>query len=144
MKTLICTLALLIGFNSQAELIDNDIHLSNTITQDLHNLDNTGLTVRVAYPGLGISGVCAIDMIADSYRRDIPIQKLLEVVEISSLLGDASNAKVVSSTIIRIPLVLEAFVDLVTLSTKDGSSLKEAINKSLGENRRVVLMPRAC
>ena len=148
MKKIILAMVVLISQLSLANALESDtpnrIHLVNTSTSTLDQERNQ-LMVTVSYPMEQLSGVCAIDIVTDSYNRHNKIEKLLEKVEIKKLMSDdSSKIEVVSATLIRVNLVESSYLDGFKVRTKNGTTLKQAISESLGKNRKVVIFPRSC
>lgn len=143
MKHIILVTLLVLAQNSFGKSIDDRIYLENTETANLQS-DLAELSVSVSYPMEEMSGVCSLDIVADSYNRHHQIEKLLDRVEILNFfeLGNQVST-VISSTVIRVNL-RPSYVDGIIVRTKNGSSLKEAIAEALGPDRKVVIMPRSC
>ena len=142
MKHLILGLMLIL---SQAVFANNILRLSleNTDTANLQ-IDQAELAVTLAYPMESISGVCSLDIVADSYSRNTEIENLLKQVEIFNFFQhNVIQPLVISNTVLRVNLA-PSYVDGVRIRTKDGQSLKSAIAKTLGVERKVVIMPRSC
>lgn len=138
MKHLILGLLLMIAQNSMAR-----INLENTGIVDLQS-DQTEMSVSVAYPIAYITGVCSLEIVADAYNREHIIQKLLDQVDILDFSGrQILHPLIVSDTVIRMNLA-PSYVDGIVLRARNGISLKEAIRKTLGSDRRVVIRPRSC
>jgi hypothetical protein len=120
------------------------ILLDNTSLQSLQ-LNESSVRVMVSYPGHEISGVCEIEIVADSFNRNIPVERLLNEIEVRSGFGEGAIApQVVSEMALRIPLMTGTFTDGITVTTKSGKPLKEVIESVLGKARRVVVLPRSC
>ena len=150
MKIFPFLLAILLSANQNLAAADDFIRidLKNTETLNLA-LPHKNIIVSLAYPGLAISGICYLDIVADSYHRDIPIENLLQKVSVERVNLNPNqpdpDISIVSSTTIRIHLLEQSYVDGIKLSVKPGSSsLQDAISQSLGKRRTVVVMPRAC
>ena len=121
------------------------IRLTNT-TQASFLVDEPGLAVAVDYPGMQISGVCAIEIVADSYRRGNAMHRLLAELEIQNFFGDSKKhgVELVNDTVLRISLIVNTYVDGVVIVSKDGSTLKQVVERTLGKNRTVIVRPRSC
>lgn len=144
MKHIMLVTLLVLAQNSFGKSSNGRIYLGNTETADLQS-DLAELSVTVAYPMEEITGVCSLDLVADSYNRHYPIEKFLDRVEILNFFEQKKQVStVISSTVIRVNLRAAAYVDGIIVRTKNGSSLKEAIAETLGPNRKVVIMPRSC
>lgn len=137
--------ALLLSLAASQSFAAEDHFLENTSVKTLQN-ENNEMTVFVSYPGRGISGICDIEIVADSFGRQAPIRNLLNALEIKSAFGSNQDSpvKVISSMTLRIPLRTGGYTDGAVIRTKDGKSLRENIERTLGSNRTVVLMPRSC
>ncbi len=131
-----------LALNSFAQNEVSSITLGNTGSLNLQ-LNQPKIEVLISYPMEHISGVCSFDLVSDAYYRDTPIQNLLTEVELLNPFFKQPDYKVISKTIIRIFLA-PTYIDGVTLKTKKGITLKEAIATTLGPNRTVVLLPRSC
>lgn len=132
-------------FTSAGALANDHIRLDNTSSESL-SVERNQVAVMVSYPGMNISGICDIEITADSYGRRIPIsdlQKELIITEAFAPRGE-SAVEVISEKTLRIPLRQHTYVDGVVITTKDGSTLKETIERTLGPRRTVVVMPRSC
>lgn len=140
MKQLVAFLFLLVSTQAFAQ----DRFLDNTSVIDLATAE-LELTVKVSYPMPAISGVCAIEIVADAYGRRVPVENLLSALNITNAFDPSPirSVEVISDKAVRIRL-FEGFIDGVVISSKDGSSLIEVIKRTLGENRKVVLLPRSC
>lgn len=144
LKKRFTTVFLILGlYTSFANAEDISVRLANTDTSNLQ-IEQSQLKVVVDYPTPNVSGICGIDIVADSYFRQHSIEKLLDQVNILDFFGkDSARYTVISNTRIRIYLN-DSFVDGTILITKDGRTLKEAIASTLGASRKVVLMPKSC
>ncbi len=143
LKLLIFSFAVMIGWVAAA-VQPNVIDLTNTTIVDL-SIEESSVGISIDYPGKEISGICSVEIVADSYGRDIPVENLLERIVLESGPNHGTPAyKVVSPMVIRIDLGLGGFQDSFLLKTKNGETLASAIKNSLGSNRTVVLMPRTC
>ena len=125
---------------------NQDVLLSNVNTANLQVKDSE-IGLSVSYPGPSISGICGIEIRSDNYNRDIPIKNFLEAVEmIPRFEQQVLNPKIINAATIDIDL---KHLDLgygvwFTVKTKDGSSLKETIKRTLGENRTVIAVATTC
>lgn len=122
-----------------------DVLLSNVNTANLQ-VEESEIGLSVSYPGPSISGICGVEIRADNDNRDIPIKNFLDAVEMPSRFEQGLNPKAINSTTIDIDL---KHLDLgfgvwFTVKTKDGSSLKETIKRTLGENRTVIAVATTC
>lgn len=127
--------------------IEPPIYLDNTSLASI-NVDQPYIRVMVSYPGISISGVCSIDIVADSYNRDKPIKNLIEQLEISTPFGkDKPNreAQIISATTARLALIVDTYLDGVLINPRNPwFNLRDIIEETLGKNRRVVVIPRSC
>lgn len=127
------------GIIAQAKPLRQNILLTNVMTIDLQ-IKESEIGLSVLYPGPSISGICGIEIRADS-----PIENFLNVIEIKSF-DPRIQAKLVNSTTIDIDMSTQdmSYVADVSIVTKDGSSLGNAIKKTLGENRTVIALATTC
>ncbi|WP_409478392.1 hypothetical protein [Pseudobdellovibrio sp. HCB154] len=122
-----------------------DVLLSNVNTASLQ-IEDSEIGLSVSYPGPSISGICGVEIRADNDNRHIPIKNFLDAVEIRSRFEQGLKPKDINSTTIDIDLkhLDMGFGVWFTVKTKDGSSLKEAIERTLGENRTVIALATTC
>jgi hypothetical protein len=138
-----CFISLFLGTNGWAA--EALIFLDNTSVESI-NVDRSVLTVLVGYPGNDISGICSIDITADSGHRYKTIRNLIEKLSIVGAFDpEEVEVQIVSNKTARIALAPLGYVDGFTLSPKDEQiTLRELIENTLGENREIVVMPRSC
>ena len=132
------------GIIAQAKPLNHELISNVSVTNLEVDADEIGLSV--SYPGPSISGICGVEIRADNYNRHMPIQKFMDAVEVPSRFEQELHPRVIKSTTIEIDL---EYMDLsygvwFSVKTKDGSSLKETIKKTLGENRTVVAIATSC
>ncbi len=139
MKKLFLIVGFLLGASARAEIV----HLDNTEIFNLNDERNR-VEIMVAYPGKKMSGLCAIEIRSDRFTP-IPLAKLLEKVNLSYVFSEKEKPiDIVSHNILRISLMPLAYIDGFEISTKDGSSLRKVIQETLGSERSVVAIARAC
>lgn len=110
-------------------------------------VDRAVLPLSVAYPGETISGICGVEIRADSYGRGQPIQNFFDAIEIGTDLGDPVFPAVKNDKTILIdlkPSPLQPYGVWFSVKTKSGRTLKQEIERTLGSNRTVVLVPVGC
>lgn len=131
--------------NSYSSPRDSVIYLDNG---DVVNMlvDEPLLTLAVSYPGLGEDAFCSIDITILQYSYSIPIQNFINELSITNIFDGRDQAvEILSNNIIRISLRLHTFVDGVIIQTRDNNlTLKELIEQTLGEHRRVLITAGAC
>lgn len=127
--------------------LDSTVYLNNTSIESI-NIDEPFLRILVSYPGLFVSGVCSIEIVADSYFREKAIRNLVDELNIISAFGSDEaprRGQIVSDKTVRFNLIRESYVDGIVIRPKDESlTLRGLIEKTLGKNRKVVAMPRSC
>lgn len=142
MKTMLMLLTLL---TASPALAATRLFLDNTSTLGLQRGESE-IEVLVSYPGHTISGVCAIEIVADSYGRVAPIAKLKDALDFVGGFepNEGRPVETISDKALRIELRPGGYLDGVILRTKDGTSLMATIERTLGVTRQVVVMPRSC
>lgn len=122
---------------------DETIYISNT---DIYNLDldQKSLSVGVLYPGPNISGICGIEIRADSYGRHKTIKNFLSAIKVKHSNGNDIGVRIVneSTTLFRLPIGGYGF--WFSIETNDGRTLKETIRDTLGNSRTVILLGSSC
>lgn len=143
LTNLLSLIVLLCSFNANAFGPD-EVRLRN-IDQTTLMISEPSLIATVNYPGASISGVCGLEIIADSYWRGVPMDKLLDQLNVTKIFSEqATDVQVVSSTVIRIGLIIGTYVDSVSISTKDGRPLDQVIRETLGHQQTLILRPHSC
>ena len=140
-KLLLVTTVLLSGLAVQAAEHTN-VLLSNTRIANV-KVNDSKLGLSVSYPGKDFSKVCGIEIRSDSGG----IAKLAEAIIVKEDFGQANGSfKVVSRVTIDIDLadLNGSYGAWLTLETKDGSTLKQTIDRTLGEGRTVIAVTRTC
>lgn len=147
MKVLaVATLIILAGSGIIAQAAPKQhVLLSNVNTTSLQ-VSESEIGLSVSYPGPSISGICGVEIRADNYNRHNHIEKFLDAVEITMRFPADLDVSVVNSTTIDIDLNSHdgSYGVWFAVKTKDGSSLKETITKTLGENRKVIALASIC
>jgi hypothetical protein len=136
-----------LGSAARAWTTESAIYLDNTSVENI-NIDESSLSVLVSYPGKSISGVCSIEIVADSYRRERSIESLIAELDFTNPFGPgevSSKIQVVSDKVARFALIPEIHLDGFVLSPRNKTlTLRELIEQILGKDRKVVVMPRSC
>jgi hypothetical protein len=119
----------------------------------LHNIDlldlradDSELVVEVAAPGPRTSGICALEIRADAFDRLAPISALFDRLRFSDIFGrkdPTASMEGELTIVIGLRGLDTSYMDGISISTRDGSSLRSVIQKTLGE-RPVVIIGRAC
>lgn len=127
---------------------DDAIYVSNTDIINL-DLDKKSVTIAVPYPGTKISGVCGIEIRADSYGRNLAIKNFLDEILITSSFGPDRLNKI-KPRILNDMTIFFAIPDnnaygfWFSIETKNGSTLNQTIRDTLGDSRNVVLLGSSC
>lgn len=142
MKTLLAFLMITCGA-ANADVLATDI--TNMDMIDL-NVESSSLSLALQYPGPNISGLCGVEIRANSQGRDKLIHNLLYGVTITNDLGVNPIISIKNDMTILIDLseASGTYTTQFSIKTFDGVSLKEAIRKTLGENRIVKLVGVTC
>lgn len=149
MKTQLATwlsvILLSIGYSTVQAETNDEIFISNTDIVNL-NINESSLAISVSYPGPSISGVCGIEIRADSYGRFQPISNFLNAITIKDYSGATPPITIKNNMTMLIDVYNGESAYLVSfkIETKDGSSLKQTILSTLGESRKVVLVGVGC
>jgi hypothetical protein len=145
-KILMVILLGLAGLPVQASVKQVDV--SNT---DVINIavNESSIFASISYPGPTISGICGLEIRADSWNRIRPIKNLLDAVEISAPWENVQPVITVENDMtILIDLSSIAnemlYATAIQIKTKDGKSVKDVIQTTLGNDRTVVLVGRTC
>lgn len=133
-------LMMLIGVQSLAQ--PNLIRSPNVNIVNV-NVAQPLVAATVAYPSSPVSGVCALEIVADLDGQGLAISNLQRVVDVIDAHKRPVAVQVISSTTLRITLPA-SYVEIVTVKTKNGRPLSEAIAQVLGKNRTVLILPRTC
>ena len=139
-KLALVTLVLLAGLTTQAAGY-KDILLSHTRIANL-KVNDSKLGLSLGYPGKDFSGICGIEIRSNGGG----IEKLAEAIKVVKRFDQGQVVSVVSNVTIDIDLsdLNGAYGVWLTLETKDGSTLKQTIDKALGEDRTVIAVTRTC
>lgn len=142
----VATLIILGGSGIIAQAAPSGHELISNVSLTNLAVESNELGLSVSYPGPSISGICGVEIRADNYNRHMPIQKFMDAVDIPSRFEQGINPRVLNSTTIEIDLqhMNLSYGVWFSVKTKDGSSLKETIKKTLGENRTVVAIATTC
>jgi hypothetical protein len=120
-----------------------DVHLDTVV--EVSQEQSSAISARVAYPGLAISAVCSLQLqlVGDTETEIAP---LLDAIDVKGIYDESAipRATLRDATTIDISLLLETYVDAVSISTKDGSSLANAVQRALGKGKKVVLTAKGC
>lgn len=143
-KLVLVTLALLGGLAAQAA-DHKDVLLSNTRIASLKVNDNK-LGLSISYPGKDFSKICGIEIRSDSNIQNGTIQNLLDAVRIVERFSQGKEIKVINSLTIDLDLsaLNGSYGAWLTIETKDGSTLRQTIDRTLGEGRTVIAVTRTC
>ena len=143
-KRLLLLATLLVGSLAHASTAQS-IDISNTSVISLSN-QQPSMSFVLAYPGPRISGLCGVEVRADSHGQAKTIGDLLAALDVKNDLG--VEPKVILKNDRTILLDLSAatggFGTWFSLHTKDGSALEDTIDKTLGPNRTVILLGVTC
>lgn len=147
-KLLITWLSIILvsmGYSTVQARANEVVYLSNTDIVSL-DLNQSSLEVSVSYPGPSISGICGVEIRADSYGRFEPISNLLNAITIKEYSGITPGITIKNNMTILIDAYngQNAYASWFKIETKDGSSLKHTILSTLGESRKVVLVAVGC
>lgn len=146
MKKIMALLIVSISMVGSAQAsVPEVMNISNTDMINLQTNDSK-MSLSVQYPGPEISGVCGVEIRADSYNRHISIAGLLNAIEVVNDLGIAPVVSVQNDMTVLMDLSSAkwAYGTWFSIHTKNGKSLKEVILETLGENRKVVLVAVGC
>ncbi|MES2769680.1 MAG: hypothetical protein V4596_11105 [Bdellovibrionota bacterium] len=147
MKKLIALLIMNIsmtGYLAQASA-NTVINISNTDMISLQT-NKSEMSLAVSYPGSDISGVCGVEIRADSYNRHQSIANLLSAIKVVNNMGVDPVVSIQNEMTILMDLRAAkwGYGTWFSIHTKNGKSLKEVILETLGENRTVVLVGVSC
>lgn len=127
--------------------IGEALEITNTTIIDMQS-QAASVDFVIHYPGPWISGICGVEIRADSYNRHRPISNLLERLDITSWQGGLGLSPLAeNATVLHIPVVpADSSLYLATfrIATRDGGSLAQAIEDALGPGRTVIMVPRYC
>jgi hypothetical protein len=139
MKTIILIFSLL-TLNAHAD-INHAKEISNTSLINLAGYVSEK-SFSIPYPGPTISGVCSVEIRADSFRRSDSIEKLLGAIEIVNDLGIVPVVSVKNNMTILLDFTAanNMYGTWFTIRTKGDESLENAIINTLGQDRKVVLV----
>lgn len=143
-KIAFIAMALAVGSIAHAQSThDETIYVSNT---DRHNLglDQKSLSVGVQYTGANISGVCGIEIRADSNGRHKTIENFLSAIKIKDSNDNDIDVRILNKLTILFRIPTGKYVYWFSIETKDGSTLKETIKDTLGDPRTVILLGSSC
>jgi len=142
MKTLLVFLMITCGAANASQLATD---ISNVELIDL-NIESSSINIQLQYPGPMISGLCGVEIRADSHGRHKAIESLLYGVTIANVIGVEPIVSVKNDMTILIDLTEASgtYVTQFSIQTFDGVSLKEAIRKTIGEDRIVKLIGVSC
>jgi hypothetical protein len=145
MKTIATVMTLILsGFSLTSQASDGWIDVENISAESLQ-VDLAAVSVAVSYPGKEISGICGVEIRADSWGRVDPIEKFVKAVNIASDYNDICvTVKDAITVDVDLPHSEGLYMAAFTVKTKNGKSLKEVIRQTLGDNRTVVLIGRSC
>lgn len=119
--------------------------IKNTDRIDLQ-MDVSSATFGVLYPGSDISGLCGVEIRADSFGREKSIQTFLDSLEVVKTLGVFPKVSKSNDMTITIDLsdAVDSFGTWFLLKTKSGQTFRDVIVQTLGEGRTVVLIGKTC
>lgn len=145
MKSLLVLLTLLVSSPAFAERPNNEpIYLDNVTVLNLAQ-GKSEMTIFISYAGPTFSGICAIEIVADGMGRHGSVSPLLGALKFTNPFSLRDQpVQDVSGRALRIHFFGDSYIGGVKIQTRDGSSLADVIKNTLGENRRVVVMPRSC
>jgi hypothetical protein len=135
------------GLSFSALAAPKQLDIDNTSYFDLSTETESSLLLVVQYPGK-ISGVCGLEIRADSYNRAIPISGLQSELQLRETFGAKPPIlKVQNETTLRMDLQDGGFQTSIEMKTKSGKALRDVIQESIGAEgitRHVVLVPTSC
>lgn len=125
-------------------------------TEDIQFITNTGLinlavdaptiSLVLPYPGPNISGLCGVEIRADSYNRQKSIKNLLAALSVRKDLGATPIVSLKNNMTVLIDLSAASgsYGTWFSIRTKNGDSLSDTIKATLGDSRLVVLVGVRC
>lgn len=138
------TMAFATSSFAHAQSLQNEtVYVSNMDVFNL-DLDQNSISVNVPYPGPTISGVCGIEIRADSYGRQKAIEDFLSAINITHPSGNGLEIKIINRSTLLFRFPLGGYAFWFSIETKDGSSLKQTIKDTLGNSRTVILLGSSC
>lgn len=147
MKLLGLSFVLIITGFASAVFAADGLNLNNTNAVNL-NISKSSIDVLVSYPGEDSSGVCGLEIRADSLFRNQPISAFIAKLVITGVHNRETDVvKVMGPTLAVVPLRANSYIDGINITTIDGSSLAETIRRTMGKNgekRRVIVVARSC
>jgi hypothetical protein len=124
------------------------VELTNTGLIDLSHEADASLVVLVSYPGSEVSGICGVEIRADSIHRENRVGGLLTALNVTELQGTTLPIHARNAEVIDIDLPNGGFTYMLQIRTNDGKPLGETIQTALGgepnDPRAVVLVARSC
>lgn len=125
------------------------IELSNTKFHNLALEEASEVRFYVAYPGPNISGVCGLELRADSPNQVISISTLINKLVFKPYMGNLPLVKVKSDTIIDLNIddFWGGYGLWFDVATYDGSKISDLVLKELGANttqRELLLVTKSC
>ncbi len=139
MKLFFTMTALILSTNLYAGLFGITLNLHNTSQVNL-SLDTNAVLLNIAHPGKEVSGVCSLEIVTSSRNRGEGFRNLTEEL----MVFGTSHTEVISGSILRIDLPVGRLGASVTLKVRNGNSLKDIIDKFLGNRGTLIVRTRSC
>lgn len=144
-KIMLLSVVLGLSHASMAQPTDKTLYISNTDIYDL-KLNEVKASFYVPYPGANISGICGLEIRADSYRRNQEIKNFLDAIRVTFWIGTSGEApvEVKNDTTLFWSIPTGGYGYWFEIETKDGKTLKQTIEETLGESRTVLILGSSC
>lgn len=148
--SMVLGLSLAITMGNSIALATVDFEIDNVSLKSI-NVEESIINVEVSYPGPEISGVCGLEIRLDSYGRFYSIQQFLNEINVGSNFENIDSlmtVKITNSMTIDIDFLntlmeQQAYLAVIQLKIKDGSTFKQKIKDILGDNE-VVITSKSC